>query len=51
MPLMIGDAGQVLTYLDRYFFEREKGTAMREAHELALASASITIIRPASDGR
>lgn len=50
-PLMVGDAGPVLTYLDRYFFEREKGTPMREAHETALKTAQITIIKPCSEGR
>lgn len=47
--LIIADAGACLTYLDRYFFEREKGTDRREAHEKALASAQITVIRPQPD--
>lgn len=51
MPLMIGDAGHLLTYLDRYFFEREKGTPVREAHQAALNTAQITIIKPGIDGR
>jgi len=47
--LIIADAGACLTYLDRYFFEREKGTDRREAHEKALATAQITVIRPQPD--
>lgn len=50
-PLMIGDAGPLLTYLDRYFFEREKGTELREAHDIALKTAQITIVRPCAEGR
>lgn len=45
-PLIVADAGPLLTYLDRYFFEREKGTPLREAHELAMKTAQITRIIP-----
>lgn len=45
-PLMIGGAGPVLTYLDRFFFEREKGADLRTAHDLAMKTAGITAIVP-----
>lgn len=45
-PLIVADAGRLLTYLDRYFFEREKGTPFRDAHDLALKTAQITTIIP-----
>lgn len=50
-PLMIGDAGPLLTYLDRYIFEREKGTLLQEAHELALKTAQVTAMKPSTAGR
>lgn len=46
-PLCIADAGALLTYLDRYFFERERGTLITDAHDLALRTAQITnIVKP-----
>lgn len=45
-PLVVATAGRLLTYLDRYFFEREKGTPLREAHDKAMKTAQITIILP-----
>lgn len=45
-PLIIADAGTLLTYLDRYFFERELGKELRVAHDLAMKTAGITKVRP-----
>lgn len=45
-PLMKGYAGTVITYLDRYFYEREAGTDKRDAHELALNAAGLTAVTP-----
>lgn len=45
-PLMIGDAGPLLTYMDRYFFERQNGKTLAEAHDLAMKTAGITKVIP-----
>lgn len=45
-PLLIADAGTLLTYLDRYFFEREHGATLAEAHDRAMKTAKITKILP-----
>lgn len=43
-PLIIADAGALLTYLDRFFFERENGRSLKDAHELALRTAHIPLV-------
>ena len=43
-PLMAGQAGHVLSYLDRYFWEREHGTPEILAHERALNTANLGAI-------
>lgn len=45
-PLIIADAGALLTYLDRYFFEREQGKGLQYAHDKAMNTAQITKIMP-----
>lgn len=45
-PLMLGDAGPLLTYLDRFFYERENGRDLKTAHDLALKTAQITKVIP-----
>lgn len=49
-PLIIADAGRLLTYLDRYVYERELGTPLRDAHEQAMKTAQITLVRPCTEG-
>lgn len=46
IPLLVADAGPLLTYLDRFFFEREKGTNIRDAHDLAMKTAQVTNLLP-----
>lgn len=48
-PLCLADAGALLTYLDRYFFEREAGKSMTDAHDLALRTAHIPLVGKAPD--
>lgn len=45
-PLIIADAGPLLTYMDRYFFEREAGKSLRDAHARAMKTAQITNVLP-----
>lgn len=49
-PLIIADAGRLLTYLDRYFYERELGAPLRDAHEQAMKTAQITLVLPCTEG-
>lgn len=49
-PLVIADAGRLLTYLDRYVYERELGTPLRDAHEQAMKTAQITLVLPCTEG-
>lgn len=44
-PLIMADAGTLLTYLDRFFFEREGGKSLKDAHDCAMNTAQITTIQ------
>lgn len=44
-PLIVADAGRLLTYLDRFFYEREDGKSLKDAHDLAMNTAQITAIQ------
>lgn len=48
-PLVIADAGALITYLDRFFFERENGKTLKDAHELALRTAHIPLVSRATE--
>lgn len=45
-PLIVADAGPLLTYMDRFFFEREQGKNLRDAHDAAMKTAQITNVLP-----
>lgn len=45
-PLVVADAEKLLTYLDRYIFERNKGTDWKDAHHAALHTANVTKVIP-----
>lgn len=44
-PLIVADAGRLLTYLDRFFYEREAGKSLKDAHDQAMNTAQITTIQ------
>jgi hypothetical protein len=48
-PLCLGTAGHVLTYLDRYFYERERGNTQRDSHHKACETAKLPIIGAAPE--
>lgn len=43
-PLIIADSPALLVYLDRYVRERERGNTLKDAHDLAMKTAGITIV-------
>lgn len=43
VPLIIAGAGHMVTYLDRYFYERERGVPGPDAHKRALQTANMDI--------
>lgn len=45
-PLVLADASAMLVYLERFVVEREGGKTRIEAHDLALKTAGITIVKP-----
>lgn len=50
-PLAMGDAGNMITYLDRYFWERENGADMNTAADAALKGCGFTQQLSAATGR
>lgn len=50
-PLIIGHVGDIITYLDRFLYERERGLDLRAAHEAALKTANITQTHSSAIGR
>jgi hypothetical protein len=49
-PLCKADAGRMLSYLDRFLFEREHGASLNDAHKAALKTAQITNIEAPPHG-
>lgn len=50
-PLILGTAADVMTYLDRYFWEREHGATLAVAHQRATDGCGVTQQLTAADGR